>query len=235
MSQVPAGEVLPPPYVVRPYRPEDRETVRWLCCQTGFLGQPIDPVFEDRELFADFLTNYYLKWEPQSAFVIEFGGEVQGYLLGCRHPLRNQFYNFFQNIRQFFAILMRYGRYNAESRRFVHWILLNAWKEVPASPRRTPHFHVNMLPEARGLQGTVAMIDLYLAYLRERGETRVYGQMVSFENRRGEKMFKRYGFRVLNRMEITKYRHLHPEPVYLSTVIKDLEERTQLYAEKNSL
>jgi hypothetical protein len=31
-------------------------------------------------------------------------------------------------------------------------------------------------------------------------------------------------------MEITKYRAFHPEPVYLSTVVKDLDERVSLYA-----
>ena len=41
---------------------------------------------------------------------------------------------------------------------------------------------------------------------------------------------QRYGFRVLNKMEITKYRDVHPEPVYLCTVIKDLDENSQLYA-----
>ncbi len=235
MSLAPAGNVPPPLPLIRQYHPDDRAAVRWLCCETGFLGQAIDPVFEDRELFADFLTNYYLDREPESAFVMEIGGEVRGYLLGCRHPLRNQVHNFFQNIRQFFGLLTRYHRYNTESRRFVHWIFANAWKEVPAVPRRTAHFHINLLPDARSLQGTAELIDRYLNYLRERGEKRVYGQMVSFQNRRGERMFKRYGFKVLNRTEITKYRRLHPEPVYLCTVVKDLEERTQLYAEKNSL
>ena len=43
-------------YIIRSYQPSDREAVRNLCCQTGFLGEPIDPVYEDRELFADFLT-----------------------------------------------------------------------------------------------------------------------------------------------------------------------------------
>ena len=47
-------------------------------------------------------------------------------------------------------------------------------------------------------------------YLHEHGEKRVYGQMVVFEDRRGTKMFERYGFKVMNRAEITKYRDLHP-------------------------
>ena len=138
MSQAPTGPVAVPPYLIRKYRPADRDIVRRLCCETGFLGQPIDPVFEDRELFADFLTNYYLEQEPDCAFIIEMGGEPKGYLLGCRHPLRNQIHNFFANIRQFFELMTRYGRYNRESRRFVHWIFGNAWREVPAAPAGRP-------------------------------------------------------------------------------------------------
>ena len=111
-------------------------------------------------------------------------------------------------------------------------MLLNAWREVPASPRRTAHFHVNLLPDARGLVGVRALIAAYLKYLRQQRVKKVYGQMVSFANRRGEKMFQRYGFKVLNRMEITKYRALHPEPVYLSTVIKDLANISEFTDEK---
>ena len=68
-------------YIIRSYQPSDREAVRSLCCQTGFLGEPIDPVYEDRELFADFLTTYYTDHEPESSFVIEKNGELRGYLL----------------------------------------------------------------------------------------------------------------------------------------------------------
>ena len=31
------------PFLIRGYRSSDRETVRKLCCNTGFLGDPIDP------------------------------------------------------------------------------------------------------------------------------------------------------------------------------------------------
>ena len=51
----------------------------------------------------------------------------------------------------------------------------------------------------------------------------VYGQIATFQNRRGEKMFERYGFKVLNRAETTKYKAYYPESVYLSTVVKRLE------------
>jgi hypothetical protein len=211
------------PYTIRSYRRSDRDAVRRLCCQTGFLGTPIDPVYEDRQLFADFLTTYYTDWEPESSFVIEIDGEIRGYLLGSRKPLRNQLYSFWQNVSLFLKALTRYFRYTAASRRFVRWILMNGWHEVPAAPRRVPHFHINLLPEARKMSTTRALMSAYLSYLYRCGEKRVYGQIVTFESRRGEQMFERYGFKVLNRAEITKYKAFYPQSVYLSTVIKNLE------------
>ena len=221
-------------FSIRQYTAADRATVRRLCCETGFLGNPIDPVFEDRELFADFLTGYYTDWESESAFVIEVDGVVKGYLLGSRKPFHQQVYSIYQNVVLFFKILWRYWGYNEASRRFVHWILLHGWREVPAAPRRTAHFHINLLAEARKVATTRALMDAYLAYLSAHGEKRVYGQMVTFESRRGAKMFERYGFRVLNRAEISKYRRFHPEPVYLCTVIKDLEENSSLYGSREA-
>jgi len=215
---------------IRKFLPADRARVRALCCDTGFLGNPIDPVFEDRELFADYLTAYYTDWEPESAFVLLVNGEIRGYLLGSRRPLRQQCYAFYQNISLFLRGVVRYSGYNAASKKFVQWILRTAWREVPAAPRRTAHFHINLLPDARQLAASAALTDTYLQYLAEHGEKRVYGQMVVFEDRRGTKMFERYGFKVINKAEISKYRDIHPHPVYLCTVVKDLEENSRLYA-----
>ena len=56
---------------VRGYRASDRARIRGLCCNTGFLGQLIDPVFRDRELFAELFTGLYLEHEPEWALVAE--------------------------------------------------------------------------------------------------------------------------------------------------------------------
>src|SRR5438045_6839637 len=135
-------------FIIRSYRSTDRAAIRRLCCQTGFLGEPIDPVFEDHELFADFLTTYYTDKEPESSFVLEVEGEIRGYLLGSRKPLWNQFYSFRQNIRLFFRALWRYSGYDARSRRFIRWMISHGWCEVPAAPRRTHDFPIHLLPDA---------------------------------------------------------------------------------------
>lgn len=213
---------LPTDTIIRKYQSRDRAAVRRLCCETGFLGKPIDPVFEDRELFADYLTAYYTDVEPEAAFVLEQGGAVKGYLLGSRRPLRHQWYGFFQNLCLFGIGMFRYRRYNQPTRSFIHWILKNSWREVPAAPRRTAHFHFNVLPEAQKLATTQVMTNMYFDFLRTHGEKEVFGQVVTFESRRGAKLFERFGFRVVEKREITKYRDKHHEPVYLMTVIKNL-------------
>lgn len=211
-----------PGILVRPYQKSDRECVRELCCETGFLGKEITPVFEDRELFADYLTRYYTDWEPESSFVLEQDGAVKGYLLGSYLPRRQKIFNIYNNLSLFVRGMTRYPRYNKATREFIHWVLSKASKEVPAAPRNSAHFHFNILPEAQGLAQAVALMNAYLDHLRKHGATSVYGQVVTFESRRGAKLFERYGFQVLERKEITKYRKIHAEPVYLTTVFKSL-------------
>src|SRR3954469_23341139 len=99
-------------FEIRSFQPEDRPRVRQLCCETGFLGNPVDPVFEDRELFADYLTAYYTDWEPESAWVLVVNGEIRGYLLGSRHPWRQQVYNLYNNVALFLRGIFRYPAYS---------------------------------------------------------------------------------------------------------------------------
>ena len=209
---------------LRPYRPSDLQAVRRICADTGFLGQPIDPVFEDRELFADYLTAYHTRFEPDALLVCEVQGTVRGYLMGCRRPLLKQAYQVFANLAVATKALYRcYARpYNRASHAFLRWVVLNSWREVPAAPRHLPHFHLNILPEARSVRTTRAMIRTFLDFLRARGHRQVYGQMVTYGSRRNERLFNRYGFRVMARGEVTKYRELYHGRVLLCTVLKDL-------------
>ena len=135
----------------------------------------------------------------------------------------SRLYNLFNNVR-----LLAKGsfRYRALQRRIEKIHPLDPHASLARSARRpakrVAHFHFNILPDSRKLASTRALTDAYFKHLRAFGEKRVYGQVVVFEDRRGAKLFERYGFKVLNKSEITKYRHLYPEPVYLCTVIKDL-------------
>jgi ribosomal protein S18 acetylase RimI-like enzyme len=218
-------------YKVRPYRPEDRDAVRAICADTGFLGKPIDPAFEDRELFADYLTSYYTDAEPESTLVCELEGEVKGYLMGSRFPQRKK-----QFERRLLPLLLVKGLwryftrpYNAASRRYVRWIITQARKENPFTPPNIAHFHFNIRPEARNLRSTVELVDMFLQYLLDHGEKQVYAQVVTYESRRDDRLFERYGFRVIDQREVTKYRDLYPGKIHLFTILKDLTLNAKLY------
>jgi Acetyltransferase (GNAT) family len=218
-------------HVVRPYRPEDRETVRAICANTGFLGKPIDPAFEDRELFADYLTRYYTDIEPESTFVCEFDGQLMGYVMGSRFPAKKRRYEMWllpslvvRGVWRYFA-----RPYNAASRRYVRWIVTQARQQQPYTPPDIPHLHINILPSARGVAASRVLVDTYLRYLHDCGEKQVYGQVVTYDTRRGVRMFERYGFRVIDQREVTKYRGMYPGKIHLFTILKDLTVNSKLY------
>jgi hypothetical protein len=220
-----------PQHVIRLYRPEDRATLREICADTGFLGQPIDPVFEDRELFADYLTSYYTDQEPESTLVCELDGKVKGYLMGSRFPKRKKQFERRMLPGLIFRGLWRYFTrpYNAASRKYVRWIVIQGRKENPFTPPDIPHFHFNLRPEARNVATTRKLVDTFLQYLKDNDEKQVYGQVVAYESRRGDRMFARYGFRVIDQREVTKYRAFYPGKIYLFTILKDLNLNPKLY------
>jgi len=221
----------PEPHVIRLYRPGDRNAVRAICADTGFLGKPIDPVFEDRELFADYLTSYYTDCEPEGTVVCEIDGEVKGYVMGSRFPQRKAQFERRLLPRLVARGLWRYFTrpYNAASRKYVRWIVTRARHEVPFTPPNMPHFHFNVRPEARSVAATVSMVDIFCAHLQACGEKEVYAQVVAYEGRRSQRMFERYSFRVVDKREITKYRDLYDGRVFLLTIVKDLREKVTIY------
>jgi hypothetical protein len=210
------------PFTVRRYTRNDRDAVRRICCETGFLGQPIDPVFEDRDLFADFFTDYYLRCEPDAAFVITIDDAVVGFLLGCRYALRHQLFSVVQGALLAAKVLLRYWQYKPESKLYLWWILRNARREVPPAPRQVGHFHVNFLPQVKSIAAFRETLETFLRFLADQNVTQISAQMVTYDDRRGLALLERYGFRVLNRSEITKFKEFTDQKVYLSTILRDL-------------
>jgi hypothetical protein len=210
-------------FVVRRYTRDDRAAVRQICCDTGFLGRAIDPIFEDRDLFADFFTDYYLQHEPDAAFVVTVDNSVVGFLLGCRYPFRHQLFSAVQGLRLAAKALLRYRRYKSETKYYLWWILRNARREVPPSPRRIGHFHVNFLPQVKSIAAFREILERFLRFLADQNVTQISAQMVTFDDRRGIALLERYGFRVLNRSEITKFKEFTNQTVYLSTILRDLD------------
>ena len=215
---------------VRPYTPADRAAVRRICADTGCMGNPIDPIFCDRDVFTDYLTRYYTDWEYDLSLVAEDEetGEVVGYLLGCRRYR----YNAVVSALLLACVIVPKGlwriatfRYNRASLQFLWWIFTRAGKETPAAPKHMAHFHINLLPPYRNGQATRILIFPYVKALAARGDVRgVFGQMQVRDDTRTARMFERYGFQILERRRISKWDHLTTEPVYLATACMDFSK-----------
>ncbi len=211
------------PILIRYYRAEDRAQVRQICAETGFLGDPVDPLFEDRELFADFLTAPYTDAEPENCLVLEGEGRrLLGYIMGSRCFWKHTGYLAYRMpgwvIRAMWGYFFSYGE---PSRRYLRWVLSRGKKETPSTPKRGVHFHINLLPEVRGLSIGKVLFDTFLDRMGELGEKSVFGQVISKEERRTERMFARYGFRLTDRREVTKFREQRKDPVYLFTLVQE--------------
>src|SRR5438270_13957654 len=106
----------------------------------------------------------------------------------CRRPLIKQTYQAFANVAVAATAIHRcYARpYNESSRTFLRWVLRNAWRELPVAPRNTPHFHINILPEAKSVASTRALSQAVLTGLDERGPRSGCGPLVQLATRRKE-------------------------------------------------
>lgn len=131
--------------------------------------------FEDRELIADLLTNYYTDFEPESAWVAEqAGGEVVGYLTGCRDTSRFKRIMLWRiALRALFKAFWRGTWWAASTRRLLRWNLPIWWRSlgdqvVPLSGYPA-HLHINLLREAQGQGIGRGLINRFLARLRSEG------------------------------------------------------------------
>jgi hypothetical protein len=210
---------------IRPYCSADRATVRKLCCETGFLGGPVDHLFQDRELFADLFTNAYLDYEPDWALVAEVDGRVIGYLLGAvserfdRMLMRSGF-------RTATKMLFRLatGRYAGHPRsgRFVRWLLTCGLSEQPKHPAHAAHLHWDLEKGFRGRGICFHLWSIYEQRLRDAGVHQCYGAFFSHQMRRPELAYSRYGFRVFDRKPTTMFQPEVTYPVDIVCVHKDL-------------
>ncbi len=213
---------------IRRYQESDRASIRRLCCDTGFLGKPIDSVFTDRELFADLFTRAYLETEPEWAFVAEVDGRVVGYLLGSVSPNFNRALmrtGFQTASRMLFNLLT--GRYaqHPRSGQFVRWLLTAGFREQPKHPADAAHLHWDLDHHFRGRGICRRLWEVYEARLKKVGVEHCYGSFFSYRRRRPEAVYARYGFTVFDRRQTTLFRAEIPEPVEVVCVHKRLDSR----------
>lgn len=210
---------------IRPYQNTDRATICRLCCATGFLGQDIGQIFQDRELFAELFTRAYLEHGPEWVFVAEKNNQVIGYLLGSVQP-RFDLVLMQCGLRTTTKMLLRLaqGRYasHPRSRRFIRWLLTAGFWEQPRHPRHGAHLHMQVSREHQGRNVARKLWEAYEERIREAGVTSCYGAFFSCRQRHPEIAYSRYGFSVFDRHRTTLFEPEIHDPVEVVCVYKTL-------------
>lgn len=162
------------------------------------MGDPIDPLYGDRESFADMITSYYTDREPESCFVADVDGKVVGYLLGCldtkkawnpehiglRHAL----------LRGLWLRPGTAGFFFRSAADTVRDALAKSEKRTePDLARHPAHTHFSVAAEARGLPLAPGLFRSFFKHAKERGCAGVHGE-VFVENERAMALHKALGF-----------------------------------------
>lgn len=207
-------------YNVRKYDVKDRAKVRWICCETGFMGDPMEVFFEGRDIFADTWSKYWTDYEPESSLVAEVDGVAVGYLLGCldtdkqekifhqniqssllRQTLTSPFFLHAKNWRYIRRVVRswRRGEFNDPMKQVI--------AEYPA------HLHTNIAPpEFRGKGMGKSLMAAYLEFLRAHQVKGVH-LVTTSKNKMALSLYYRTGFKKLFAGPLTCYDHVWSEPL----------------------
>jgi ribosomal protein S18 acetylase RimI-like enzyme len=158
-------------FEIRSYTPADREAIRSICFETGYMGEPIDFLWRDRRSFADLITRYYTESEPESIFVATRAGRVVGYLTGCVDSERARGSTLLE-LRRLLrrGAWLRPGLASFLGRAFLDTLRDGgAPDEALRDPRWPAHLHIDFLPEGRGRGLGRRIMARWLERLAERG------------------------------------------------------------------
>jgi GNAT superfamily N-acetyltransferase len=213
--------------IIRPYCAQDRPAIRRICCDTGFLGNPVETIFTDREIFADLFTEPYLHHESDWAWVAENGEGVIGYLLGSVSPKfqRALLLSGFQTTMKMLARAAT-GRYtnHPRTKKFIRWLLTSGYWEQPKHPEHAAHLHFDIQKNYRGAGLAWRLWLTYEEKLRAAGVKCCYGAFFSWPKRRPESIYTRFGFSVYDRKPTTIFQPEISEQVEVVCVQKELGE-----------
>jgi hypothetical protein len=213
------------PIRLRQYRESDREEVRRICCDTGFLGGPIESIYQDRELFADLFTGVYLEHEPDWSLVAESQGRVAGYLLGSVSPhfSRALMLSGFQTACKMLHRLLT-GKYShhPRSEQFVRWVLTKGLMEQPKHPEEAAHLHINLERQLRWGSVALGLLVTFEDKLASAGIDHYYAKFFSCPQRNPERLHDRLGLKVYDRSASTIFQPEIADPINIVCTHKRL-------------
>ena len=200
-----------PDTLIRAYDPagSDRAGIAKVCCDSAFLGKPIDDIFSDREWFANTVITPYLTLEPRHTWVAETNGEVVGYLTGSTQEIFGYLRTYIVAARMLFELMPNYyiGKYDSHprSRRFAEFVIAEGLFQVPKHPENAAHFHFNVLAHHRHRGIGTLLLQRFEHALKELGIDHYYAEVMSAESWRPPEYYTNLGYHIFDSVPTTVF------------------------------
>ena len=188
-----------PGFSIRPYQTSDLDALYDICLKTGDTGEDATGLYDDPKLLGHLYAAPYAVLEPELTFVLEDSGGVCGYILGAFDS--KTFYEGLES-KWFPPLRERYPKPAGEENLTKDEMLINQLHRLGATypPSYPSHLHVDLLPRAQGSGNGRALMETFLAALKDRGSSGVH-LGTSPKNVRSEKFYLKMGFHELKRQE----------------------------------
>ena len=193
-----------PGFSIRPYETSDLDALYNVCLKTGDLGEDGTQLYEDPRLLGQLYAAPYAVFEPDLTFVLEDSQGVCGYILGAFDS--KTFYERLET-EWFPPLRKQYPKPTGDEEgwtrdeKFIHqFYKYDASDNDDLLGDYPSHLHVDLLPRAQGRGNGRALMETFLAALREKGSPGVH-LGTSPQNVRSEKFYLKLGFLELKRQE----------------------------------
>ena len=193
-----------PGFSIRPYQPKDLDALYHICLKTGDLGEDATQLYGAPELLGQLYAAPYATHEPELTFVLEDSEGVCGYILGAFDS--KTFYAWLE-AAWFPPLREQYPKPTGDAK---NWSrddrIINQFYEYDFSDNEDletdypSHLHIDLLLRAQGSGNGRALMETFLAALREKGSSGVH-LGTSPQNVRSEKFYLKMGFHELKRLE----------------------------------
>lgn len=176
--------------VIRPYHPADRADVYDVCVRTGAAGQDASGLYSTDDLLPDVFAGPYIDLEPESAWVVDDGSRVVGYIVAAADT--RAFVDLYRE-RWLPSFAAKYAAGSAVDEPIIQMGLDPERMLLPELSAYPAHLHIDLLPQAQGHGLGRALIATLRADLHHRGILGLH-LMVDPANTSARAFYDRIGF-----------------------------------------
>jgi len=186
-------------FSIRSYKSADTSAVYEICLKTGNSGQDATHLFSDPLVLGHLYVGPYMKFEPQSVFILEDDQGPCGYIMGV---LDSQTYYQWMHSEWLPKIRVDYKKPTGNPDTWDETEKITNLLFHPVSQRLLPdfpsHLHIDLLSRAQGKGQGKLMMDRFIDYLRYNKIPGVHLELSS-KNDRAFNFYRKYGMQELDR------------------------------------